>query len=136
MPKIVKDAECRFSYKPGKDSIVTGVTLVFDKALPSLNQFVGKRWGKLNWQNKFLCRMKNVQPIVQKPTKVKMRVYRYGLKLLDRADNLPGGLKPLLDALKIKKVIWDDDPKHLELLVFDSEVKKRSECRTVVEIDY
>lgn len=138
MGKTVRQAVVTFTYRLDNSTIMESVGLIFDKATPSLNQFCGQKWGKLNWKKKYLCRMKNVQPLVRKPTKVRMRVYRYGLKLLDR-DNLPGGLKPLLDALKFKGgkgIIWDDAPEYLDLVVFDNVVEKRNLCRTEVVIEY
>jgi Holliday junction resolvase RusA-like endonuclease len=123
-----------YIYNSDEPTTVQSVTLSFGIALPSLNQFAGKKWEKKNIQDKFKCRMKDVQQTVQKPTKATVRIYRYGLRLLD-LDNLAGGAKPLLDALK-GKLLWDDSPEFCKLLIFGKQVKKRKECRTEVIIEY
>jgi len=46
----------------------------------------------------------------------KVVITRYGPRTLDH-DNLVGGVKPLIDALRGAGVIWEDDPTHIDLEV-------------------
>ena len=53
------------------------------------------------------------------------------LQLAD-PDNHPGGLKPLLDALKNADLIFDDGPKYLTLRILQVLVHKRAEQETII----
>ena len=50
-------------------------------------------------------------------------VTRYGTRLLD-SDNLHGGVKPLVDALRYLGRIREDDPASIELVVRQKKVPK------------
>lgn len=64
--------------------------------------------------------------------KVKIRSYR---KSLVDKDNLIGGMKPLIDALRDRQLIFDDDDSHLELLeVKLIKVKSKAETKTDILI--
>lgn len=50
-------------------------------------------------------------------------ITRCGVRLLD-ADNLCGGTKPLVDALRYARYIPDDDPGSIQLIVTQRKVPK------------
>lgn len=60
-----------------------------------------------------------------------VRIVRYGANLLDE-DNLRGGMKPVIDALKAVGLIVDDSPRHITLIT-DQFVSK-GRC-TVISVD-
>lgn len=64
--------------------------------------------------------------------RIRLLITRYGSRLLD-ADNLAGGCKPLIDAVRRSGLISDDDPKSVEL-VFAQYQCKRGDERTEVEV--
>lgn len=51
-------------------------------------------------------------------------------------DNLGGGCKPLLDALRKIRLIPDDDPYSIELEVKQRPVEHFDQEKTLVEIEY
>lgn len=59
-------------------------------------------------------------------------ITRLGTKLLDK-DNLYGGAKPICDALRYQKLIPEDDPESIHLIVQQRKVK-RAEIGTIIEI--
>lgn len=59
-------------------------------------------------------------------------ICRHGARLLD-VDNLVGGCKPLIDALRRSGLIWDDSPKYLKVVYEQVQVSaKRS--KTVITV--
>lgn len=66
--------------------------------------------------------------------KRKVHITRYGVRRLD-ADNLYGGAKILVDALRAAGVIWEDDPDHLDLRITQAKTT-RGDARTEVEITW
>lgn len=50
-------------------------------------------------------------------------ITRFGSRLLDR-DNLYGGVKPLVDALRYDNLIPDDNDDSIELIVRQKKVRK------------
>lgn len=60
-----------------------------------------------------------------------VHIISYRKKLVDD-DNLIGGTKSLIDSLVANKVLIDDDPKHLSLLV-QGEIDLK-EQRTVIYV--
>jgi len=67
------------------------------------------------------------------PGRITVRITRFGTRLLD-ADNLCGGVKYLLDALRYAKVIPEDNPQAIRLVV--SQIKAAKGSRgTKIEID-
>ena len=65
-------------------------------------------------------------------TRVKVGIVRRGIALLD-VDNLYGGVKALLDALRYEGVIADDNAKSIELEVRQEKVK-RAQMGTLITI--
>ena len=66
------------------------------------------------------------------PCKVSVTSYRR--RLLD-IDNLYGGVKWFVDALRYEGVIRDDDPQSITLHVSQVKVKTKQEACTVIEIN-
>lgn len=66
--------------------------------------------------------------------RIVVRITRKGARLLD-ADNLAGGIKPLLDSLRYEKLIPEDNPKAIRLEVRQTTAKAQ-ERGTLVEIIY
>lgn len=66
--------------------------------------------------------------------KLKMRVVItiYNSKVYDK-DNAWGGCKPIVDAIKEQRFIYDDSPRFLESEVWQTQCR-RQERRTVIEI--
>ena len=62
----------------------------------------------------------------------RLTITRYSTRSLD-ADNLAGGCKPLIDAVRRAGLIPDDDPKSVELL-FAQQSCSKGEERTELEI--
>ena len=64
--------------------------------------------------------------------RITVRITRFGAKLLD-ADNLAGGVKPILDALRYEKLIPEDNPRAIRLVVAQQKAPK-GKRGTLVEI--
>lgn len=64
--------------------------------------------------------------------RITVRITRYGTRLLD-ADNLCGGVKYLLDALRYAKEIPEDNPQAIRLVVCQVKAPK-GERGTKIEI--
>ena len=85
---------------------------------PSLNQIQGKHWTTVRALNQnmklaVMVALAGVQ-VPKAEGKRKLAITRHGKGTLD-ADNLAGGCKGLIDALKVRGVIQDDSPAHLEV---------------------
>lgn len=63
----------------------------------------------------------------------RVTIVRYGTRLLDQ-DNLYGGLKPLVDAMKDVGLIEDDTPELLQLQAEQRKVADRRQAGTVIQI--
>ena len=103
-------------------------------ATPSLNRLHGNRWQMLNWKKKYLKELSGYEHVVGVAKgKRRVTVTRYGSQFLD-LDNLWGSMKPMIDSLKERKLIIDDNAKYLEL-VMEPQVKvKRGEELTSLVI--
>lgn len=62
-----------------------------------------------------------------------VRIRSYRIKLVD-VDNLYGGCKHFIDALRLCTVIPEDDPSTIDLEVTQEKVSKYSEIKTEVEV--
>jgi len=62
-------------------------------------------------------------------------IERIGLKLLDE-DNLTGGCKLLLDAMRRAQIIPDDDPGSISLKVTQRPSPRKADHGTWVTVDY
>ena len=63
-----------------------------------------------------------------------VRITSYRCRLLD-PDNLAGGCKYAIDAIRRAKVIKDDREKDIRLEIFQVKVKTRKEEKTVIEVE-
>jgi hypothetical protein len=96
------------------------IILDIPMATPSLNETRYKHWTvyarqKKLWRRQiWAARVATAQRFVCTPARARVTIERHG-KILD-VDNFLGGLKPVIDALKGESLIFDDDPKHLELV--------------------
>jgi len=63
-----------------------------------------------------------------------VRITSYRCRLLD-PDNLAGGCKYAIDAIRKAKVIKDDREKDIRLEIFQVKVKTRKEEKTVIEVE-
>jgi len=114
------------------------IVLHIDEPIPSLNKTIGGHWSRQlkhrrRWQ--WLTRAAILRAQIFIPPKwprAKIRIERYGGRILD-ADNVRGGAKALIDALKYEEIIADDSAAHIgepEIRQFVS-----TERRTVVYIE-
>ena len=62
-----------------------------------------------------------------------VRIRSYRIKCVD-IDNLYGGCKHFIDALRLCGAIPDDDPYSIDLKVSQEKVSKYEEIRTEVEV--
>lgn len=83
----------------------------------SLNRYAYSHWrlqhgDKTRWYRAMAAIVASGCPTAGGPRRVD--VTRYGPRRID-PDNLVGGLKPVLDAMRAVRLIVDDDDKHLVL---------------------
>jgi hypothetical protein len=99
------------------DTVVTGISNSFSKypLSPALEQDDG---GKTKGAARAL-----------------VRIERRSRRLLD-PDNLWGSVKPILDCLRLSKLIVGDGPDQIRLEVAQTKVKSAKEIGTFVEIEY
>ena len=62
-----------------------------------------------------------------------VRIRSYRIKLVD-VDNLYGGCKHFIDALRLCTVIPEDDPSTIDLKVTQEKVSKYAEIKTEIEV--
>ncbi len=86
-----------------------------------------KRWGAL-----LLLAGANKHPPATGRRRVTLA--RYGKRQLD-TDNLYGGGKMIVDELRRYKLIVDDDPKHVELVCENGQLKKGERPWTLIVIE-
>ena len=104
---------------------------------PSLNQIQGKHWRVIhrmtqNMQTAVMVACANGPAIPKATGKRKVLITRHGKGILD-ADNLAGGAKSLIDALKLRGLLLDDDPAHVEV-VYRQVLERTAKPYTSVEI--
>jgi Holliday junction resolvase RusA-like endonuclease len=73
--------------------------------------------------------------VIMTPRKMKMQIISYRKSFLDK-DNLWGGLKPLVDAIKELRLIYDDSVEFLNLKAEQRIEKKRKNQRTEITISH
>lgn len=98
------------------------------EATPSLNAFANRRsvycYQRLrgHWERQlldawYIARSTSTRLVgFVPPDRARLTVHRYASRALD-PDNLVGGLKPVIDALRRLTLIADDDPASLTLEV-------------------
>jgi Holliday junction resolvase RusA-like endonuclease len=104
---------------------------------PSLNDIQGKHWAivratKRNMAMALMIAMNRAPEIPKATGKRKLVIIRRGKGTLDQ-DNLAGGCKGLIDAIKAEGLILDDDQGSIEV-EFHQAITK-SDPHTVVTIE-
>lgn len=114
------------------------ITLEIPRVPPSPNNLLGSHW-RYRAKNSELWRTEIAVAVHQaggppaKPyPRAKVTIDRRSRGELD-PDNLVGSVKPVLDGLRYARVLVDDTPKHLELVVTQSRTC-RNRPRTLIEI--
>lgn len=100
------------------------IRLVLSSIPPSLNQYLRMHWAvkrklrvKYHWELlSCLSVMSWEQKPKQKTPKASVKISVFRPRRLDQ-DNLTGGLKPLIDAMRDVGLIRDDSPRWLDLIV-------------------
>lgn len=116
------------------------ITLQIPEPTPSLNEFTTGHWSRYRSMRKHWSLLvmvaKNHASIGAWPpfAKSKVTIVREGVKLLDD-DNLKGGCKPIIDSLRDHRLIVDDSPAHLELVVTQVQIRKPFYPRTTIQIE-
>jgi len=113
------------------------IELSIPEATPTLNSFVHAHWTKYRAARKhwsllvMVAKSQAKQTLLEPLARASVRVERHGKYTLDE-DNLVGGCKVLIDALKDNGLIVDDSPEHLSLTV---EQRPKSKIpRTIVTL--
>lgn len=116
---------------------MTLITLTVPKASPSLNNVTGQHWSiywraKRQWLRLIWVAKIEAQcfgdPMIERS---RITIERRGVNLLD-TDNCIGGVKPLVDCLKLLRIIADDSPAHVALTVTQ---ERGLPERTVIRIE-
>jgi len=115
--------------------------IVIKSLTPSLNKLlVMNRWKRaelkddLAWE--VYAELQEQNPdykVITAPQKKRLNIVSYRKSFLDK-DNFIGGLKPLIDAIKELKLIYDDSPIFLNLQAEQKIEKKRNKQRTEITI--
>ena len=110
--------------------------LEIPEATPSLNEWERMHWAKrrrekLRWQMFIGAEARKVK-LPKATGKRNVLIIRIGARTLDK-DNLYGGFKPVLDALKDSGYLVDDRPEFCEL--DGAQDVCRARPRTVIEIE-
>ena len=97
------------------------IDLAIPEATPTLNALTRAHWTKYrqvrqHWSMLVMVAKSQAKAFTRATEPVDVTVIRYGKQPLD-TDNLFGGCKVLIDALKDHGLITDDNPKSLTLHV-------------------
>ena len=118
------------------------ITLEIPRATPSMNSTHHKHWRVMHAQKKLWLKeiwiaahqVKGFAAWNKLPAatwiRAKVTIERYSRGELDD-DNFRGGLKSVLDALKLNGLIIDDNSKHLELVA----TQHKGTPRTIIKIE-
>ena len=116
------------------------IHLTIDRPTPSPNLTLRMHWREQRrltktWDIEVLCAINGLEEVRKARFEEHrdVKIIRYGRKLLD-PDNLVGSTKMLIDALRHAYLIWDDNPKCLDLIVEQKIDRKRP--RTEIFIIY
>lgn len=121
-------------------NITTGqqIRIVVDMPTPSLNETQRMHWAKLRrlyqkWQLHVFARAFEARA---EPASGKRRVIieRRGKRYLDE-DNLFGGCKIVIDALKNEGLLVDDNAENMELKVVQTKPEKGSLPCTIITLE-
>ena len=113
-------------------------TIRLDTVTPSLNQVRNQHWSSRALDKKILGWMlvgalNRINRIPLADGKRRLTIVRHGKKALDK-DNLFGGMKDLVDCIKARKLILDDNPNDCELIC-QQVVDSRMVPHTVIMIE-
>lgn len=119
------------------------IKIIIKSLTPSLNKYIRTYWTKrtklkddLAWEVFAELREQNPNyEVITKPRKMRLNIVSYRKSFLDK-DNFIGGLKPLIDAIKELKLIYDDSPEFLEDKYEQKIEKKRKNQRTEITISH
>ena len=119
------------------------VAFSFPGSLDSPNQWTWRPWFvyariKKTWKKRvMLAFLQNATARRSAPANcfAQVRISCYRHRLLD-VDNLYGSVKPLLDGLKVTKLIADDDPASIDLKVEQFAILRSAPQFTHVQIIY
>lgn len=113
--------------------------LKIDLPIESRNKFEGRGWWKKNtytkaWQQHLWAACNGKPPKASGPMRVKIKSFRG--RLLDE-DNLSGGCKGILDAMKRLGIIVIDDPKSVKVSYGQEIIRKRDKIKphTLIEFE-
>jgi len=114
------------------------IRIVLPDASPSLNTFLRAHWAvrkriKKHWGALVLASLPR-GPGVEATGKRRLTVERHGKRAID-VDNLAGGLKPIIDTLRAFRLLVDDNPLMMELLVSNVKLAKGEQPHTVLVLD-
>lgn len=113
------------------------ITVVIGEATPSLNETLRMHWARrraMATQWSFALAIGFSAADASKANgKRKLTIERRGRRLLDE-DNLAGGCKFVIDAVKKLGYLVDDDPAWLELVVTQSTIKRADSPHTVLTL--
>jgi Holliday junction resolvase RusA-like endonuclease len=117
---------------------MTSWTLTIPSVTPSLNQVRKLHWAarkreetKLGWE--VVSALNQIPAIPRAKGKRRLTICRHGRKAMDQ-DNLAGGCKALIDILKAKGLLIDDNPDMAEL-IFTQAVTRKGPLCTVVTLE-
>ena len=98
---------------------------------PSLNAVKG-RWGLTNWNKRYQRELRGYQyQAPKKRCRMALTITRHGPRFLDR-DNMIGGCKSLIDAIRKVGLIVDDSPKWLDVTFLQEKCAGTNKKTTVV----
>lgn len=116
------------------------ITLTIPELTPSLNKTQRQHWtilarNRKRWSMLVLVAKSEAEiwklPLIRR---ARVTIERHGGKQLDE-DNLAGGAKAAVDALKSNGLIVDDSPDHVQLRYEQYPGGKGKEKKTVVRIE-
>jgi len=115
------------------------IRLVIPDVPPSLNVLLNLHWrNQRKVRDKWILEVRgqmDTNQVWPKPTgPTKATITLYHSRPYDEADNLKGACKPLIDALKHWKLIYDDTPEYLEADIRQAKCPHKQR-HTIVELE-
>lgn len=109
-----------------------------DMPTPSLNEIQGQHWSTVSKKKEamgwlLVSALNKCPQIPLAASRRRLTIVRHGKGRLDN-DNLCGGVKGLVDAIKMRKLILDDNPDVCELIVHQV-VDRKAVPHTMVMIE-
>lgn len=118
------------------------LTLTIRKATPSLNRQLRKHWAKRHASNRdwfFLVKaalgdIRYFDRPNWRKSKIHVERHFYAHPIKDD-DNLWASAKPILDALQVAGIIFNDSREHIDLSFTQVKVRYASEQKSVITIE-